>query len=148
MHSSRSLMRVAACLLLATTFWPMPAAAEGALAVADMGDEGFAIGFSTNWVNAAVAHREALRRCRSFAESDAVRSRCAVISDLHRQCVAVAKRGPSEFGFGWGIDADLENAKQKALEMCKSMPGENSGDPCRVIIEKPFDACDQSDRGR
>jgi hypothetical protein len=113
-----------------------------------MGDGSWSIGWSANWVNFDVARRVALKQCRSFAESEEVRSRCAIITDIHRQCVAVAKRGPSEFGLGWGIDPNLESARQKALDMCQSVPGENNGDPCIIVVEDPNEACDRNDRGR
>jgi hypothetical protein len=147
LHSIRLMPGIAAFLLMGAALWPLSAIAEGALAVgitANRGANGFAVGFSTNWVNAAVAHREALRRCMNNADSEAVKSLCAVISDIHRECVVYAG---SDSAFGWGIDPDLEVAKRQALEMCQSMAGADSFE-CKVTLEKRFDACDQSDRGR
>jgi hypothetical protein len=125
----------------------MSAIAEGALAVGITANRGdWSIGYSRDWINAAAAHREALRRCRDGSEKE-VADLCSVISDFHRECVAIAKVETGD-GFGWGIDRDLENAEQQALEMCKSIAGPDRAGSCKVKYESRSNACDKQDRGR
>jgi Domain of unknown function (DUF4189) len=134
---------IAMISLLGFAWSPIPASGEGALAVAfPTAAAHFSVGFSANWGDAGIAHREALRRCQSHADSDEVKSRCVVITDIHRECVAFAG---SAAAYGWGIDRDLEVARKQALDMCQSMDVFHAQE-CQVSMEKRFNACDQSDR--
>ena len=136
---------IAVVVLMGVALLPLPAGAEGALAVSFPKKPGeWSMGWAMNWVSPGAAHREALDSCRQHALTDDVRSRCTVISDIHRECVSTAA---GEIGFGWGIDQDLEAARQQALDMCKTISGADA-EACEVAMERKSVACDSSDRGR
>ena len=127
------------------------AAAEGALAASlseNFSDQGWSIGYSADWANAAIAHREALRRCRENARQD-IADRCRIVSDFHRECAAIAyvEEGQGR-GFGWGIDRDLAVAQDQALSMCKLIAGPGNAARCKVKYESRAQACDLKDSGR
>lgn len=129
-------------LFLTGTLWSMSAIAEGALALGfTPTDSNVAV--ATNWASPELAHRAAYQFCLKDAPTEEVKSRCDLISDIHRECVGLAS---GELAYGWGIDQNLEVARQKALAMCQAVGGLNNG--CTIKPDTRFNSCDMNDRGR
>lgn len=141
----------AAAFLLFCLSWPLPAGAEGALAVSvskNLGQEnGAAFGSSTNWASPDLARRYALQNCIAAADTDELKQGCYVISDVNRGCIAFAAAPDGQYGFGWGIAANVQTAKYLAMEMCKSLAG--PGGTCLDTTDGNLsNVCDRDDHGR
>lgn len=141
----------AAAFLLFCLLWPLPAGAEGALAVGvskNRGqDNGVVWGSSTNWASADLARRAALQNCIAAADTDDLKQSCYVISDVNRGCIGFASAPDGQFGFGWGIGSNVQTAKYLAMEMCKSIA--SPGSTCLDATDgNLFNVCDRDDHGR
>jgi hypothetical protein len=114
---------------------PLPAAADGAIAVAQPDDvvkKGFAYGFATGYADVNHAEAEALSKCRETT-INAVRPLCAVAQDFKNQCVAVAMDPQAGTpGVGWGIGDDLHTAEATALAGCEQTAGPGRRAACKV----------------
>jgi hypothetical protein len=143
---------IALCLLLCLS-WPLPAGAEGALAVGvskNRGqDNGVVWGSSTNWASPDLARRAALQNCIAAADTDDLKQSCYVISDVNRGCIGFAAAPDGQFGFGWGIGPNVQTAKFLAMEMCKSTAGPAGAGACTDATDgNLFNVCDRDDHGR
>ncbi|MGO8916773.1 MAG: DUF4189 domain-containing protein [Stellaceae bacterium] len=117
-----------AALLAAWTLAPVPAAADGALAVGVPGDvskEGFAYGRNINSPDAATARDRALELCRNAEDTtDAARGLCTVVMSFQGQCVAVAMDPQAGTpGIGWAVAPTRPAAEQQALANCMATAG-------------------------
>jgi hypothetical protein len=121
----------------------MPAAAEGALAIAkppDVAKQGFAYGFTTNYSDVNHAEVDALGKCRATT-IDGVRPLCSVIQDFNNQCVAVSMDPEAGTpGVGWAVEGDLHSAEAQALSKCQQTAGPGRRAAC--VID--HSACDGS----
>lgn len=122
---------------------PMPAAADGAIAIAlppDVVKQGFAYGFSTDYADVNHADAEALSKCRETTIAG-VRPLCTVVKDFKNQCVAVAMDPQAGTpGVGWGVGDDLHAAEAQALAGCEKTAGPGRRAACAV----DHSACDGS----
>ncbi len=135
--------RAAAVLLVAALLAPVPAAADGALAVgvpADVVKDGFAYGRNINSPDPKAASDRALELCRTAKDStDAARKLCTIVMAFHAQCVSVAmdpKAGTP--GVGWAVAPTRDAADQQALSNCMATAGPDR----RQFCIKSDSACD------
>jgi hypothetical protein len=109
--------------------------ADGALAVAqppNVVKQGFAYGYSTDYVDSDRADAEALNKCRQTS-IEGIRSLCTVIQDFKDQCVAVAMDPQAGTpGVGWAVAADLRGAEAEALSKCEQTAGPGRRAACEV----------------
>jgi hypothetical protein len=122
---------------------PMPAFADGAIAIAqppDVVKQGFAYGFATDYADANHADVEALAKCRETTIAG-VRPLCTVVKDFKDQCVAVAMDPQAGTpGVGWGVGDNLHAAEAQALSGCEQTAGPGRRAACAV----DHSACDGS----
>jgi hypothetical protein len=149
MRSFRSLKRLRIALVVISAglaggaVRPLPAAADGAVAIAlppDVVKQGFAYGFATDYADVNHAETEALSQCRATTISG-VRPLCSVVKDFKDQCVAVAMDPQAGTpGVGWGVGDDLHAAEAQALAGCEETAGPGRRAACVV----DHSACDGS----
>lgn len=134
---------VVAVVCAGAAMHPLPAAADGALAIAlpsDVVKQGFAWGFATGYSDANHADVEAQAKCRATTIV-AVRSLCTVIADFKDQCVAVAMDPQAGTpGVGWSVAGDLHSAEAQALAKCQDTAGPDRRNACKI----DHSACDGS----
>jgi hypothetical protein len=132
---------IASSLIIALR--PMPAGADGALAIAlppDVVTQGFAYGYGTDYDDTDRAEAGALTKCRETT-IEGLRSLCAIVEEFKNQCVAVATDpAPGTPGVGWAIAADLQSAEAQALSKCQDTAGVDRRSAC--VID--HSACDDS----
>jgi Domain of unknown function (DUF4189) len=120
---------------------PLPAAADGALAIArppDVVKQGFAYGFASDYSDTNHAEVEALSKCRATTITG-VRPLCTVIQDIKNECVAVAMDPEAGTpGVGWAVAGDLHSAEAQALSKCQETAGAGRRAACAI----DHSACD------
>jgi len=143
--SFRYIFAVVALSIIGAAPGSSTAIAEGAL-VAGITADDVAIGYSASWAGKDLARQKAFEECQNAAHSDQVKRSCDLIADMHRECVAMAFG--NSMNYGWGMDPNLDVARKKALEMCRTMQRRGVGEECTLTMDIPFNSCDQNDRGR
>jgi hypothetical protein len=135
MKRLRIALVVVAAGLAGGALWPMPAAADGAIAIAqppDVVKDGFAYGFATGYADVNHAEAEALSKCRETTITG-VRPLCTVVKDFKDQCVAVAMDPQAGTpGVGWGVGDDVHAAEANALAGCEQTAGPGRRAACAV----------------
>jgi hypothetical protein len=125
----------AVTILLAMS--PIPALAEGAVAIAeprDVAKDGYSSGISYNYGNASGAEERALQECRNSRDaSPETRKLCKLVRTFRNQCVAVALDPEAGTpGAGWAIGNTKDLAERDALRACEDTAGRNRQGKCVV----------------
>jgi hypothetical protein len=115
--------------------------ADAALAVgrpADVAKQGIAIGWAVNQAGREAAEKEALARCRGFADApQATRELCRVVESFAGTCLAVAldpDRGTT--GVGWALHKNRDWAEDAAMEKCAAAATPQRRASCRVSLTR------------
>jgi Domain of unknown function (DUF4189) len=124
-----------ACILHVTEW----ARADAALAVSHVGDparQGVAIGWAVDYASKEVAEKEALARCRAFADApQATREACRIVETFSDRCLAVAlDPAPGTTGVGWDVHRNRDWAEDAALERCAESSTSKRGSSCRIAL--------------
>jgi hypothetical protein len=128
-----------ALLLAAAGHGAGEAGADAALAVgqpADVAKQGVAVGWAVDYASKAEAEKEALARCRAFADApQATRDLCRIVESVRDTCLAVAldpDRGTT--GLGWGVHRNREWAEDAAMEKCAESSSPRRRASCQVAL--------------
>jgi hypothetical protein len=126
-----------------STMWPQSSMADGTLAVGippNVNKQGSVWGYGAN----DDPDRQALAICRGVdvpkgvvmpSVSSEAQRRCTIVGRLHNQCYAIAHDAPNlkpATSMGWGIQANLLGAEDRAIDMCKATAAPGRKDECRV----------------
>ena len=126
-----SRLSVASAGLAGGAMQPMPAAADGAIAIAlppDVVKQGFAYGFATDYADVNHADAEALSKCRETTIAG-VRPLCTVVKDFKDQCVAVAMDPQAGTpGVGWA--RRRRSARRRSASAGRMRADCRTGPPC------------------
>lgn len=134
----RSLL--AAVAILATSAFPAPVFAAGAVAIAEPDDvvaDGYAAGIAYRHKTAAEAEARALRECQSVEDAPpSTRKLCKIVRVFDNQCAAVALDPQAGTpGAGWAVADTLASARDEALKRCEATAGAARQGECRVTAE-------------
>ena len=115
------------------------ARADAALAVgrpADVARQGLAVGWAVDHAGREAAEKEALARCRAFADAPQVaREACRIVETFRDRCLAVAlDPEPGTTGVGWDVHRNREWAEESALERCAETSAPKRRPSCRVAL--------------
>jgi hypothetical protein len=126
-----------AAMAFAGMIAPLPAAADGALAVgepADVAAEGYAYGFAVNRTSDE-ASTKAMRDCTTASPGVDPRAQrlCKIVQTFRDKCFAVAM-DPKDAtpGAGWAVADDRATAGRNALAKCMETAGEDRRTYCEV----------------
>lgn len=126
------------CAIISVISVPLPASADGVLAVGitkDVARDGFVIGYSVNKETLAEARERAMNSCRNVRaeNTEAAKKACAVVAEFKDKCVAIAddpKAGTT--GFGWGVAPSRTEAISQAMDMCQKASSPDRTKFCRM----------------
>jgi|KBSSwiStaDraftv2_1062776.scaffolds.fasta_scaffold04608_3 hypothetical protein len=129
----------AALLLAGVLHGPDAARADAALAVgrpADVARQGLAVGWAVDHAGRDAAEKEALARCRAFADApQAAREACRIVETFSDRCFAVAfDPEPGTTGVGWDVHRNREWAEESAVERCAEASAPKRRPSCRVAL--------------
>ena len=115
------------------------ARADAALAVgrpADVAKQGLAVGWSVDHASKEIAEKEALARCRAFADAPpAAREACRIVETFSDRCLAIAfDPEPGTTGIGWSVDRSRDWAEEAAMERCAETSAPKRRPSCRVAL--------------
>lgn len=133
------LVLTGAFLLAGTVLGAPVARADAALAVSHVGDvarQGLAMGWSVDYASKEAAEKEALARCRAFADApQATREACRVVESFRDRCLAVAlDPEPGTAGVGWDVHKSRDWAEEEAMEKCAESSSPKRRTSCRVAL--------------
>ncbi len=115
------------------------ARADAALVVSHVGDvarQGLAMGWAVDYASKEAAEKEALARCRAFADApQATRDACRVVESFRDRCLAVALDSePGTTGVGWEVHKNRDWAEEGAMEKCAESSSPKRRTSCRVAL--------------
>lgn len=130
-----------ALLLACTLPCASVAHADAALAVgrpADVARQGIAVGWAVDHPNREAAEKEALARCRAFADApQAAREACRIVAAFSDRCFAVAlEPEPGTSGIGWDVHRNRDRAEEAAMERCAETSAPKRRPSCRVALAR------------
>jgi uncharacterized protein DUF4189 len=113
--------------------------ADAALAVgrpADVARQGIAVGWAVDHPSREAAEKEALARCRAFADApQAAREACRIVAAFSDRCLAVAlEPEPGTTGIGWDVHRNRDWAEETAMERCAETSAAKRRPSCRVAL--------------